>query len=183
MVSFPPVSPPRPYTPPSSHPYAPHAQPISFFSVLSPAQYWVRSTILCTPTFSITFLFLLIFCFFSLRRSSYFYLLPILLSLLFLDFTFFYFPPLLSHPFSSLCPILLLILLFHLLFCLLFFFSAFLLLRTFFSSWPCTERLAVTNEEEEETKKALPLTVLLSAFQRHTFWLSLWCVTQYNKQV
>jgi len=26
---FPPVSPPRPYMPPSSHPYAPHAQPIS----------------------------------------------------------------------------------------------------------------------------------------------------------
>ena len=29
------------YTP-SPHPYAPHAQPISFFSILSPAQYWVR---------------------------------------------------------------------------------------------------------------------------------------------
>ena len=26
---------------PSPHPYAPHAQPISFFSILSPAQYWV----------------------------------------------------------------------------------------------------------------------------------------------
>ena len=38
MVSFPPVSPPRPYTPPSPHPYAPHAQPISFFPILSPAQ-------------------------------------------------------------------------------------------------------------------------------------------------
>ena len=24
-------------------PYAPHAQPISFFSILPPAQYWVRS--------------------------------------------------------------------------------------------------------------------------------------------
>ena len=44
MVSFPPVSPPRTYTPPSPHPYAPHAQPIPFFSILSPAQYWVRST-------------------------------------------------------------------------------------------------------------------------------------------
>ena len=44
MVSFPPVSPPRPYTSPSPRPYAPHAQPISFFSILSPAQYWVRST-------------------------------------------------------------------------------------------------------------------------------------------
>ena len=31
------------YTP-SPHRYAPHAQPISFFSILSPAQYWVRST-------------------------------------------------------------------------------------------------------------------------------------------
>ena len=29
------------YTP-SPHPYAPHAQPISFFSILSPTQYWVR---------------------------------------------------------------------------------------------------------------------------------------------
>ena len=44
VVSFPPVSPPRPYTPPSPHPYAPHAHPISFFSIVSPAQYWVRST-------------------------------------------------------------------------------------------------------------------------------------------
>ena len=31
MVSFPPVSPLIPYTPPSPHPSAPHAQPISFF--------------------------------------------------------------------------------------------------------------------------------------------------------
>ena len=31
------------YTP-SPHPYAPHAQSSSFFSILSPAQYWVRST-------------------------------------------------------------------------------------------------------------------------------------------
>ena len=29
---------------PSPHQYAPHAQPISFFSILSPAKYWVRST-------------------------------------------------------------------------------------------------------------------------------------------
>ena len=42
--SFPPASPPRPYTPRSPPPYTPHAQPISFFSILSPAQYWVRST-------------------------------------------------------------------------------------------------------------------------------------------
>ena len=31
------------YTP-SPHPYVPRVQPISFFSILSPAQYWVRST-------------------------------------------------------------------------------------------------------------------------------------------
>ena len=30
------------YTP-SPHPYVPHAQPISFFSILSPEHYWVRS--------------------------------------------------------------------------------------------------------------------------------------------
>ena len=30
------------YTP-SPHPYAPHAQSISFFSILSPAQYWVST--------------------------------------------------------------------------------------------------------------------------------------------
>ena len=29
---------------PSPQTYAPHAQPISFFSILSPAQYWVRNT-------------------------------------------------------------------------------------------------------------------------------------------
>ena len=40
---LPSVSPPRPYTPPSPHPYTPHAQPISFFLILSPAQYWARS--------------------------------------------------------------------------------------------------------------------------------------------
>jgi hypothetical protein len=28
----------------SPPPYAPHAQPISFFSILPPAQYWVRSS-------------------------------------------------------------------------------------------------------------------------------------------
>ena len=44
MVSFPQVSLPRPCTPPSPNRYAPHAQPISFFSILSPAQYWMRST-------------------------------------------------------------------------------------------------------------------------------------------
>ena len=52
--SFPPVSPPRPYTPPSPHPYAPHTQPISFFSILSPAQYWVSSTNHLAPCYAIS---------------------------------------------------------------------------------------------------------------------------------
>jgi hypothetical protein len=43
VVSFLPVYPPTPYTPPSPPPYVPHARPISFFSILSPAQYWVSS--------------------------------------------------------------------------------------------------------------------------------------------
>ena len=54
MVSFPPVSPPRPYSPPFPHPYAPHTQPISFFSILSPAQYWVRSTNHLAPRYAIS---------------------------------------------------------------------------------------------------------------------------------
>ena len=53
MVSIPPVSPPRPYTLPSPHPYVPHTQPISFFSILSPAQYWVRSRDHLAPRYAI----------------------------------------------------------------------------------------------------------------------------------
>ena len=44
LVSFPQVSPPKPSIRLSSPPYAPHALPISSFSILSPEQYWVRST-------------------------------------------------------------------------------------------------------------------------------------------
>ena len=40
------------YTP-SPHPYAPHAQPISFFSILSPAQYRVSSTNHLAPRYVI----------------------------------------------------------------------------------------------------------------------------------
>ena len=54
VVSFPLVSPPGPYTPPSPHPYAPHAQPISFFSILSPAQYWVRSANHLAPRYAVS---------------------------------------------------------------------------------------------------------------------------------
>ena len=41
------------YTP-SPHPYTPHAQPSSFFSILSPAQYWVRSTDHLAPRYAIS---------------------------------------------------------------------------------------------------------------------------------
>ena len=37
------------YTP-SPLPYAPHAQPISFFSILSPAQYWILLYVKLNPT-------------------------------------------------------------------------------------------------------------------------------------
>ena len=46
--------PPRLYTPPSPHPYSPRAQPITFFSSLSPAQYWVRSTNHLAPRYAIS---------------------------------------------------------------------------------------------------------------------------------
>ena len=52
--SFPPVSPATPYTPPSPHPYAPHAQPISFFSILSPTQYWMRITNHLAPRYAVS---------------------------------------------------------------------------------------------------------------------------------
>ena len=42
--SFPLVSPPKPCIRLSSPPYALHAPPISFFSILSPEQYWVSGT-------------------------------------------------------------------------------------------------------------------------------------------
>ena len=41
------------YTP-SPHPYVPHIQPISFFSILSPAQYWVRSTSHLAPRYAVS---------------------------------------------------------------------------------------------------------------------------------
>ena len=44
VVSFPQVSPPKPYTHLSSLPYALHVPLIPFFSILSPEQYWARST-------------------------------------------------------------------------------------------------------------------------------------------
>ena len=41
-------------TPPSPHPYAPHAQSITFFLILSHAQYWVRSTNHLAPHYAIS---------------------------------------------------------------------------------------------------------------------------------
>jgi len=38
----------------SPNPYVPHAQPISFFSILSPVQYWVRSTNHLAPHYAIS---------------------------------------------------------------------------------------------------------------------------------
>ena len=39
---------------PSPHPYAPHTQPISIFSILSPAQYWVSSTNHLAPRYAVS---------------------------------------------------------------------------------------------------------------------------------
>ena len=44
VVSFPHVSPPKPWTRLSPPPYVLHAPPISFFSISSSAHYWVTST-------------------------------------------------------------------------------------------------------------------------------------------
>jgi hypothetical protein len=45
VASFFQVSPPKPCIPFSSPPYALHDSPISFFSIWSPEQYWVRSIV------------------------------------------------------------------------------------------------------------------------------------------
>ena len=52
MVSFPQVSPLKPCIRHSSPPYALRAPPISFFSILSPEQYWVRSTDQSAPHYA-----------------------------------------------------------------------------------------------------------------------------------
>src|SRR5215469_8187443 len=50
MVSFPRVSPLKPCAHLYPPPYAPHAPHISIFSILPPAQYWVRSKYYNTET-------------------------------------------------------------------------------------------------------------------------------------
>ena len=55
--SFPPVFPPRLYTPPLLTHTRHMPKPISFFSILSPAQYWVRSTDHLAPRYVISSIF------------------------------------------------------------------------------------------------------------------------------
>ena len=54
------------YTP-SPHPYAPHSQPISFFWILSPAQYWVRSTNHLAPRYAVSSIPLLLLPVYGLK--------------------------------------------------------------------------------------------------------------------
>ena len=51
--SFPQGFPPKPCIRLSCPPYAPHASPISFFSMLSPAKYWVSSTYHYAPLYKV----------------------------------------------------------------------------------------------------------------------------------
>ena len=51
---FPSGFPTRTLYAPSPPPYEQHAQPISFFSILSPAQYWVRSTDHLAPRYAVS---------------------------------------------------------------------------------------------------------------------------------
>ena len=50
---FPTYFPPRTYNSPSPHQHAPHAHAISFLSILSPTQYWVRSANHLAPRYAI----------------------------------------------------------------------------------------------------------------------------------
>ena len=52
MASFPQASPPTPCAHLYPPPHAPHALPISFVSILPPAQYWVRSTDHSAPRYA-----------------------------------------------------------------------------------------------------------------------------------
>ena len=51
-VSFPQISPPENRIQLSSQPYALHAPPISFFSILSPETYWLSSTDYSAPHYA-----------------------------------------------------------------------------------------------------------------------------------
>jgi len=51
---FPSGFPTKTLYPPSPRPYAPHAQPISFFSILYSTQYWVRSTNHLVPRYAVS---------------------------------------------------------------------------------------------------------------------------------
>jgi hypothetical protein len=56
VVSFPQASPPTPCKHLYPPPYAPLALPISFVSILPPAQYWVRSTDHSAPRYAAFFI-------------------------------------------------------------------------------------------------------------------------------
>lgn len=133
---------------------------------------------LFTPSFSITFLFLLIFSFVSPSCVTHpiSTLFSILLFLMFSDFSFYYFNffSLLSRRFSSLFQILLLILLFHPLFCLLFFFLLFFLFVRFSSRDVGLKLLAVTSEERV-MKSALLHTV--NVWEAHILAIPVVCNT------
>jgi hypothetical protein len=51
LATFPQVSPPTPCAHLSPPPYAPHAPPISFISIVPPAQYRVRNTYHSVPRY------------------------------------------------------------------------------------------------------------------------------------
>jgi len=53
VISLPQVTPPKPCIRLSSPPYTLHAPPISFFSILSPEQYWVRTTDHSAPHYTL----------------------------------------------------------------------------------------------------------------------------------
>jgi len=53
MASFPQASPPTPCAHLYPPPYALHALPISFVSILPPAEYWVRSTDHSAPRYAV----------------------------------------------------------------------------------------------------------------------------------
>ena len=53
MAAFPQVSPPKPCTQLSSLPFGLHDPPIWFFSILSPGQYWARTTAHWAPYYAV----------------------------------------------------------------------------------------------------------------------------------
>jgi len=61
------------HTPPSPRPYAPHAQPINFLPILSPAQYCVRSTMHVAPRYIIIIIIIRYGCLLSQAFCSWYF--------------------------------------------------------------------------------------------------------------